>query len=197
MKKLITLAVIVFAAVQLFAQIQFNPQIGITTLSIKNPPPGDTYNGKIGMSLGADLRFGERFQIQPGVHYINSVTVIEKTGIGGVETGDVVYKSLKLKALAAFNLIDAGQLKLRINAGPAYDFLLSAKDKSTKNDLKSDFKNGTFFLQGGVGLDFLFLTADLGYAQGLSKTFDGEEAPDAKMAGMYFTVGVIFGNGKK
>jgi len=196
MKKLITLAVIVFAAVQLFAQIQFNPQIGITTLSIKNPPTGVTYDGKIGMSLGADLRFGERFQIQPGVHYVSSVTAFEATGTAAT-IGDVALKSLKLKALAAFNLIDAGQFKLRLNAGPAYDFLLSAKNKSTKDDLKSDFKNGTFFLQGGVGLDFLFLTADLGYAQGLSQTFANEGAPDAKMAGMYFTVGVIFGNGKK
>ena len=110
MKKLITLAVIVFAAVQLFAQIQFNPQIGITTLSVKNPPAGVTWDGKIGMSLGADLRFGERFQIQPGVHYISSVTAFEATG-AAAETGEVVFNSLKLKALAAFNLIDGGQLK--------------------------------------------------------------------------------------
>jgi hypothetical protein len=196
MKKLITLAVIVFTAVQLFAQIQFNPQIGFTTLSVKHPPAGVTYDGKVGMSLGADLRFGERFQIQPGVHYVSSVTAFQATG-ATTETGDVVFNSLKLKALAAFNLIDAGQLKLRINAGPAYDFLLSAKNKSSKESVKSDMKNGTFFIQGGVGLDFLFLTADLGYAQGLSQTFANETAPDAKMAGMYFTVGVIFGNGKK
>jgi len=178
------------------AQVQFNPQIGITTLSLKNPPSGVTFDGKIGMNLGADLRFGERFQIQPGVHYINSITAFESTD-AEVETGDVVYKSLKIKALAAFNLIDAGQLKLRINAGPSYDFLLSAKEKESKIDVKEDYKNGTFFLQGGVGVDFLFLTADLGYAHGLSQTFAGEGAPDSKMAGMYFTVGVIFGKGKK
>ena len=196
MKKLITLSLAIFAAVQLFAQVQFNPQIGITTLSLKNPPSGVTFDGKVGMSLGADLRFGERFQIQPGVHYINSVTAFESTD-AEFETGEVVYKSLKIKALAAFNLIDAGQLKLRINAGPSYDFLLSAKEKESKIDVKEDYKNGTFFLQGGVGVDFLFLTADLGYAHGLSQTFAGEGAPDSKMAGMYFTVGVIFGKGKK
>ena len=195
MKKLITSVLIVFTTVQLFAQVQFNPQIGITTLSLKNPPTGVTFDGKAGMSLGADLRFGERFQIQPGVHYISSVTAFESSGTE-VETGEYVYKSLKIKALAAYNLIDKGQLKLRINAGPAYDFLMSAKEKESKTDVKEDYKNGTFFLQGGVGIDFLFLTADLGYAHGLSQTFAGEGAPDSKMAGMYFTVGVIFGNGK-
>jgi hypothetical protein len=195
MKKFFTLTLVVFASVQLFAQVQFNPQIGITSLSVKHPPAGVTYDGKIGMSLGADLRFGSKFQIQPGVHYVSSVTAFETTG-SEVVSGEIAYKSLKIKALAAYNLIHGEQLKLRINFGPAYDFLLSAKNKDTKDDVKSGYENGTFFLQGGVGVDFLFLTADLGYAQGLSQTFVGETAPDAKMAGMYFTVGVIFGKGK-
>lgn len=195
MKKLFTLLLIIFASVQLFAQLQVNPQIGITTLSVKNPPEGVTYDGKVGMSLGGDLRFGSKFQIQPGVHYVSSVTAYEVTG-AEVVSGEILYKSLKIKALAAYNLIHTGQLKLRVNLGPAYDFLLSAKNKDTKENVKSGYKNGTFFLQGGVGVDFLFLTADLGYAQGLSQTFAGEAAPDAKMAGMYFTVGVIFGKGK-
>jgi hypothetical protein len=195
MKKLLTLTLVVFATVQLFAQVQFNPQIGLTFMSIKNPPEGVTYDGKVGMSLGADLRFGKRFQIQPGVHYVNSVTAYENTN-GTSTSGDITYKSLKLKALAAINIIDGEQLKFRANFGPAYDFLLSAKEKESGTDLKDDFSNGTFFLQGGLGVDFLFLTADVGYASGLTKTFAGEGAPDSNTAGMYFTVGVIFGKGK-
>lgn len=195
MKKLLTLSIIMFASVHLFAQIQFNPQIGITTLSVRNPPSGVTYDGKIGMSLGADVRFGGKFQIQPGVHYVSSITAYQLSGSEAV-TNEVVYRSLKLKALAAFNLIDADAFKLQIKAGPAYDFLMSAKEKKTKENVKSDYKNGTFFLQGGVGVDILFLTADLGYAQGLSQTFAGEGAPDSKMAGFYFTVGVVFGKNK-
>lgn len=196
MKKLLLFSLVVFATIQLFAQVQFNPQIGITTLSVRNPPSGVTYDGKVGMSLGADLRFGERFQIQPGVHYVSSVTAYQTSGSEAV-AGEVLYRSLKIKALAAYNLIDGGQFKLRINAGPAYDFLMSAKDKTGDTDVKGDYKNGTFFLQGGLGVDVFFLTADLGYAQGLSQTFAGEGAPDSKMAGMYFTVGVVFGQGKK
>jgi len=195
MKRLVALALIVFASMQLSAQVQFNPQIGITTLSVKNPPSGVTYDGKVGMSLGADLRFGGRFQLQPGVHFINSVTAFKGTGSDAV-SGDIVYKSLKLKALASYNLIYGDQLKLRINFGPSYDFLLAAKNKDTKENVKSDYKNGTFFLQGGLGVDILFLTADLGYAQGLSQTFAGESAPDSKMAGLYFTVGIVLGKGK-
>jgi len=196
MKKLIAFTLIAFATVQVFAQVQFNPQFGLTFMSIKNPPTGVTYDGKVGMSLGADLRFGQRFQIQPGVHYVNSVTAYENTN-GTSTSGDVTYKSIKLKALAAYNIVDGKEFKFRANFGPSYDFLLSAKEKESGTDLKDDFSNGTFFLQGGLGIDFLFLTADVGYASGLTKTFAGEGAPDSNTAGMYFTVGVIFGKGKK
>lgn len=195
MKKLLTLTFIIFASVQLFAQVQFNPQIGLSFMHFTNPPAGYTYDGKVGMSFGADLRFGEKFQIQPGVHYVSAVTSMETTD-GEVYSGDVAHKYLKLKALAALNIIDGKQLKFRANFGPAYDFLLSAEEKDGGQDIKDDFKNGTFFLQGGLGVDFLFLTADVGYAQGLTQTFAGEGAPDSKTAGMYFTIGVIFGKGK-
>jgi hypothetical protein len=195
MKKLLTLSVIIFATVQLFAQVSFNPQVGLTFMKFTDAPAGVTYDGKVGMSLGADLRFGGRFQFQPGVHYVNSVTAYQAEGEDAT-SGDVVYKSLKLKALVAYNIINASQFKFRANFGPSYDFLLGAKDKKSGDNIKSDFKNGTFFLQGGLGVDFLFLTADLGYARGLSKTFDYVDAPDSKTAGIYFTVGVIIGKGK-
>ena len=110
---------------------------------------------------------------------------------------DVKHNYIKLKTLIGLNILDGEQFKLRLNAGSAYDFLLSAKDKEDDTDLKDDFKNGTFYLQGGLGVDILFLTADIGYAQGLSKTFAGESAPDSKISGFYFAVGIVLGNGKK
>jgi hypothetical protein len=195
MKKLFAAALTVFVSMQLFAQVQFNPQIGATFMTIKNPPAGVSYDGKVGLSLGTDFRFGERFQFQPGLHYVSSVTAYQIEGSEAV-SGDVIFKNIKLKALVAYNFIDAGQFKFRANFGPSYDFLLSAEEKDLNTYLKEDFKNGTFYLQGGLGIDFLFLTADVGYASGLTQTFAGENAPDSNTAGLYFTVGVIIGTGK-
>jgi hypothetical protein len=195
MKKLFAAALTVFVSMQLFAQVQFNPQIGATFMTIKNPPAGISYDGKVGLSLGTDFRFGERFQFQPGLHYVSSVTAYQIEGSEAV-SGDVIFKNIKLKALVAYNFIDAGQFKFRANFGPSYDFLLSAEEKDLNTYLKEDFKNGTFYLQGGLGIDFLFLTADVGYASGLTQTFAGENAPDSNTAGLYFTVGVIIGTGK-
>lgn len=195
MKKLITLVFVVFATMELYSQVQFNPQLGMNFMNFSNPPANVEYKGKVGFSLGGDVRFGEKFQFQPGLHFINSVTSYETTE-GEVVTEDVLHKYIKLKALGAYNIVDSEQFKFRVNFGPSYDFLLSAKTKDTETDLKEDFKNGTFYLQGGLGVDFFFLTADLGYAQGLSQTFAGEGAPDSKTSGLYFSVGVVFGTGK-
>jgi hypothetical protein len=197
MKRLLTLFVILFASMQMFAQVQFNPQIGLNYMTFGNLEEGMTAEGKTGFSIGADLRFGQRLQFQPGVHYITSSTAVEDFIGVDFESGEVTQDYLKLKALFGYNIVDNADFKFRINFGPAYDFLLSAELKETGEDLKNDFENGTFFLQGGLGVDFWILTADLGYAQGLSQTFAGETAPNAKTSGVYFTVGVIFGKGKK
>ena len=174
------------------AQVQFNPQIGMNFMSFSNPPAGTDYKANVGYSIGADLRFGERFQIQPGVHWFHSSTATENSD-GSIETDDVVQQYLKVKAMAAYNLVDNGEFKFRINAGPAYDFLVNVDNDFLK---KEDFNSGVFYLQGGVGIDILFLTAEVGYMQGMTNSFDFENAPDSKNQGFYFTVGLVFGNGK-
>lgn len=52
-------------------------------------------------------------------------------------------------------------------------------------------------IKGGVCVDILFLTGEIGYAQGLTNTFDFNDAPDSRDSGFYFTVGIVLGDGKK
>lgn len=197
MKKLLAFILIAFASSPVFAQVQFNPKIGMSFMSFSDAPAGANFSGKAGLSIGADFRFGQRLQFQPGIHYVMSKTAYE-TSSGTIVTDDVKYNTLKLKGLLNFNLIDGDAFKFRANFGPAYDFLLSAKLSDIGTDVKDNFNKGTFYLQGGLGVDIAFLTADLGYAQGLSKTFVASGgAPDAKTHGIYFSVGIVFGNGKK
>lgn len=174
-----------------FAQVAINPQVGMNFMTFSDPPEGVTHSANVGFSIGADARLGERFQIQPGVHWFQSSTATEVEG-GDIET-DVVHQYLKLKAMAAYNLIDGDALKLRINAGPAYDFLINVDDGDFVE--KDDFNSGVFYIQGGVGVDFLFLSAEVGYMQGLTDTFAYENAPDSRTQGFYFTVGVVLGGG--
>lgn len=171
------------------AQFKFNPQVGMTFSSISNPPTGFEFSAKAGFMAGADFRLGKRFQLQPGAFYVSSATASENSE-GEVITEDLKHSYVKIKALLGFDIVESDVFKLRINAGPTYDLLLAAKYGD--EDVKQDWKDGTFFLQGGVGLDILFLTAELGYAQGMTQTFVEEYAKDSKTSGFYFTVGVVF-----
>ncbi|MCF8348311.1 MAG: PorT family protein [Bacteroidales bacterium] len=189
MKKLTFLLAALLIGFAASAQFKINPQVGLGFSSISNPPQGIDFKAKAGFMAGADFRIGKKIQFQPGAFYISSVTAAETTD-GNIETEDVKHNYIKFKALASFTLVDADIFRLRLNAGPAYDLLLKAKAGDT--DVKQDWKDGTFFVQGGLGVDILFLTAELGYAYGLTKTFVEEYAKDSKTSGFYFTVGVVF-----
>ncbi len=189
MKKIILVFGAVFLALFASAQFKINPQVGMTFSSISNPPTGYDFQAKAGFMAGADFRIGNRFQFQPGAFYVSSATAAESND-GEIVAEDITHSYVKIKALLGFDIVESDIFKLRINAGPTYDLLLAAK--MGDEDVKQDWKDGTFFLQGGVGLDILFLTAELGYAQGMTQTFVEEYAKDSKTSGFYFTVGVVF-----
>jgi hypothetical protein len=193
MKKALFFAVGSLMCMQVMGQLAINPQIGLNVSSFSNPPEGVEWNGNAGWNLGVDCRIGDVFQFQPGLFFISSSTGTKVEGLEAEIEDDIKHNYLKLKALGAWNIINGDDLKLRLNFGPAYDFLLSAKSKESDADLKDDFENGTFYLQGGLGIDIAFITAELGYMQGLTQTFAGEGAPDAKTRGLYLTVGMVFG----
>jgi len=181
MKKLIVFLVITFVSSQLIAQVQFNPQIGLSTMNVGNPPTGVNFDGKAGVSIGADLRVGGKFQIIPGVHYLSTVSTYSTAST--TTTSNITTNYIKLKALAGYNIIDGYILKFRANFGPSYDFRVSKKSSVLGN-----VNSGDFFLQGGLGIDVLFLTADVGYAQALTNKF---ESGAGKSRGVYVNLGIL------
>jgi hypothetical protein len=193
MKKLFILVLVSFFTTGIFAQSQINPQLGLSFQKFTNPSPGIVYDAKVGNTIGLDLRMGDRLQIQPGLFYVRSVTGYE-TNLGQIISDNIIYNSFKAKVLVNLNLVNTDGFKLRVNAGPSYDFLLSAKYQDSEIDISDSFKNGTLYAQAGAGLDIWFLTAELGYMMGLTDSFEGTISTDSKNIGMYFTVGVIFGN---
>lgn len=188
--------VVLMISVQARAQIQINPQLGFNFMGYTNPPEGADYKAEAGFMLGCDLRFGERFQLQPGLFYMSTKSVTELENSGGTVEGDIEHGWIRLKGFGAYNLIDGESFKLRINGGPSYDFLLSAKNQDG-DDVKDDLNKGNFSMNLGLGADIWIITADLGYSFGFSDVFSDENvSPDSKYQGLYFTVGVIFGDGK-
>jgi hypothetical protein len=69
---------------------------------------------------GVDLRIGQRFYIQPGAFFVSAKTAVS-VGDSVVTEDHLVWNSLKLKALAAYNLVDGDDFRLRLNAGPTFN----------------------------------------------------------------------------
>ena len=112
-----------------------------------------------------------------------------------VEVEDnILRQSIYLKAMVGFYLLNRDGFRIRINAGPSYDIMMSAESKDDKLAIKEDdFNNGTFNLEFGGGLDIAFISFDIGYLYGLSNAYDGDAVEiDSRYMGFYFNAGVIF-----
>lgn len=197
MNKLVLPTVFAALASTAAAQFQVNPQLGMALTDLTDDQAGVESKAAVGFQLGLDFRIGDRFYFQPGAHFARSVTAVKYAfSDTTVLEDDLVRSTLKLKALAGFNLIHGEAFKLRVNAGPTYEVLLSVDNKDDEIAFnKDDYNAGSFNMDAGVGIDLLFLSAETGLSYGLSKAYKdvGELTSDAKYFTIYFTVGVVIG----
>jgi hypothetical protein len=193
MKRIFTALFILFAG-PLFAQTYINPKIGISFMNLSDPPPGYDYKGDVGFQMGADFRFGNAFQLIPGLYYNQVATAVKVTGVDTLDIEDnIIRNTLKARVLIGYNFINEDKFKLRVKAGPAFDYLLNSKTADNKIDFdEENFKDGTWSLEAGAGLDLWFLTLDVGYSYGLSNAYkDDVIEVDSKYLGLYVKAGVV------
>lgn len=186
-----------FSAAQ--AQVQVNPQMGLTYQHLTDAPAGTTFEGAVGWQLGADVRFGDRLFFQPGAFFGRNATVVSMdNGDNTTIEDNLMRTNLKLKALAGYRIIDSYNFDLRFMAGPTYDVLLSVDNKDDKIAWnKGDFNNGSFNVDAGLGFDFGYFTLEPSASFGLSRAFkDAEGLKDigSKYLTYGLTIGVNFGN---
>jgi hypothetical protein len=179
------------AAMPSVAQIQFNPQIGInfTKLSVDPRSSGVSVDveGKSGFLVGADLRVGGAFYLQPGFFVTGTKTVVQGNA-------DVKRYGGKLKGLVGFKLLNGESFKLRVAGGPTYDFQLSLNVDQNPYFDKEKFKSGIFGLDAGVGIDLAIFTAEFGYNWAFTETFNTDVVMNKpRFQTLYLTVGVVLG----
>ncbi len=187
------------------AQVQVNPQAGLTFQSLTNEPDGVNYKAEVGWQLGADARFGDRFFVQPGAFLGRSVTAVTvssaapdgASGSVSVED-DLVRTNLKLRAQLGYRVIDTYQFDMRVMLGPSYDVLMSVDDRDgnlTWN--KGDFNSGSFNIDAGIGFDMGLFTLSPTASFGLSNVFKDDPALsqiNSKYMSYGLTLGVNIGN---
>ena len=189
MKKLLFLAVCLTVATYAQAQVAFNPKVGVNFSKITSEAIQLSEDGvKAGLNIGLDLRVGGSDSwvfFQPGIHYYNvgsRFTVVEQDGAGGLNTEiDDILNAHTLKVPMNAGVYLTGPettVRVRLNGGVVPTFLLGLGSNNVRIEA-DDFKNLTWGLNGGLGVDFSIVTLDFNYEHGLSDIIDSVDAINA------------------
>jgi len=198
MKKLLIFSMALSAALGSMAQVSvsLNPQAGVIGIKTSDEPStGINTKNKVGAIVGLDGRVGGRFYFQPGVFVTTSKTLYNFKDSLFLNDDELARTSLRIKAMAGAKVYDSEHFRVRLAVGPTYDFLISLKDDGNTLIDKEEFRDGTFNLDAAVGLDFYFLTFDVGYTYGISNVWQENSNfnPNARYQGIYATLGLVFG----
>lgn len=179
------------------AQLKGNPQLGVLFTDLTEDLPGVESKAAVGVQLGLDLRIGDRFYFQPGGHFGRSATTVKYTFTDTTVIEDnLIRTTAKFKALVGYDLIHRSVFKLRVNAGPTYEALLSVDSKDDEIAFnKDDYNAGSFNMDAGVGLDLAMMSAEAGISYGLSRAYKdaGELEGKAKYFTFFITLGIVIG----
>jgi len=185
MKKFITLIMMMFLGVAVFAQFTLGPKAGMTMGKLNTTFPEVKEELKTGWQAGVFVRFGKKLYLQPELMFVTKGGKITHEGLDVKTT--VNLSSVQIPLLIGYKLIDLKAINLRIMTGPAVSFVTNEKidiDSSIENPLtKDNIKNTIWSYQFGAGIDFLMFTFDVRYEWGLNNIFDpqtGDESYDMK-----------------
>lgn len=176
MKKTIGLVLAVMLSGVLFAQMpNFGIKAAATAASINTTDLNANYasDNLLGYQIGVFARINSgKLYIQPEVVYNH-----RNTQILNYPGGNLEFKvgSIDIPVLVGAKLIDGKVFNLRAFLGPEASFATSKEYGDRFEISASDFNDLTWYVQGGVGVDLLFMTFDIRYEKGLDNFYEGGE----------------------
>lgn len=167
----------------LFSQISFGPKIGLNVSKLSTDMASNTASlkesSKTGFQLGAYLRIGTKYYLQPELLYSVKGGVIE-VAENSVSLGKQDYKmgTMDIPVLVGTKLFSLPMVNVRAFAGPIASFVIS-KDLTIDNlvpdkeDIK--LKNAIWSAAIGAGVDVMMFTLDVRYEFGLNNISDNSD----------------------
>ena len=166
----------------LFSQISFGPKIGINVSSLSTSLADDLASikesSKTGFQLGAFVRIGTKFYVQPELLYSVKGGVLEVAGDAinplGVKS-EYKMGTMDIPVLVGTKLFSLPMVNVRAFAGPIASFVIS-KDLTIGNLVPDDddikLKNAIWSAAIGAGVDVMMFTLDVRYEFGLNNISD-------------------------
>ncbi|WP_221390173.1 porin family protein [Dyadobacter sp. NIV53] len=152
------------------------PMAGIHASGFDADFKKDKYSGRVGWNAGLDIRMrAKRFFVQPGLHYFNSsMQITSEDSISDVKlnSGPRIH-SLKLPVMIGIYLTRAnkGFFRFNIKAGGVANYLLAVDKTKLAQFNKDNLHDFSYGLNGGIGLEFGFITIDITHEWGITDYF--------------------------
>ncbi|MBL7111088.1 MAG: PorT family protein, partial [Bacteroidales bacterium] len=128
-----------------------------------------------GFHVGIWTHLGKRIYVAPELLYTMSGAVFNEEG--KISTNNwkqkITIGTLDIPVLLGFKIIHSDALTWRIEVGPAISFIVNKKIKEINTVVgpitTADIKNTNWYIEGGTGIDVLFLAFNIRYRYGLNK----------------------------
>jgi len=184
-------AVLFLSAASLMAQVEIKGLIGTNTSKLSGSHDGKTFSGRAGYQFGGGVLIGDKFYVEPGIQFGRSSKTITVTE-DGETSGDVAFDQnfVKIPVYAGYHILghESDMFALRLFAGPSVS--IPGKITSGEEHIgKDEINSAIWAVDGGVGLDILFLFVEFNYEYSFSDHFVNGES-DAKHTAFFINAGV-------
>jgi hypothetical protein len=164
---------LISSALQAQDYFSFGPKAGFSVNRFQEVTEAErirysTFNS-VSAGLFARISPGKLY-VQPEVYYLVKGTNFSSQD-AGTQSGKIRLQTLEAPVLLGYHFIQTGGFNLRAFAGP----VLNLYTKESQNDLRAwdpqryGIRDGVHSVLAGAGVDFLMLTLDARFEQGLSR----------------------------
>ena len=176
MKKfLLIVAVALFAANVSFGQFALGVKLGYNANKLSTNLDSVKTQFNSGFHVGIWTHLGKRFYVAPELLYTMSGAVFSEEG--KVSTNGWKQKinigSVDIPVLLGFKIIHSDVITWRIELGPEASFIVNKKIKEQNSVIgpiqESSLSDVNWYIEGGTGIDVLFLAFNIRYKYGLNK----------------------------
>ncbi len=177
MKKITLMIVALIITGSIFGQISFGPKIGLNVSKLSTDMAGNVSglkeSSKTGFQLGAFVRIGTKFYIQPELLYSVKGGILEVAGdaVNPAVSADYKMGTMDIPVLVGTKVFSLPMVNVRAFAGPIASFVVS-KDLTISNLVPDDdqikLKDAIWSAAIGAGVDVMMFTLDIRYEFGLN-----------------------------
>lgn len=181
---LILASLVVHTAVT--AQLTLKPAIGINFTDFSKDPSTGEYKSQVGWQIGGTVTIGKKFYFEPGLFYLQKSTEYQ---IDTVNAQNVSFdiSGLRIPVGVGINLLGDKKTMIGLHAHGGFSaFILT----SVKDLDKDDFKNASWGVYAGAGLDISIIFVDLQYEWSLTDISDVQNVDVGKSRSFFINAGV-------